>query len=76
LFTRASAVDAGITRMQQQQGRSGYGMRGDIVQRHESMKLNLQRAQEAVAQRNVARAERYRNLLTADVEALEKFLGR
>jgi len=40
------------------------------------MKVNLAKAQDAIEHNDAARAKRYINMTTADVEALEKFLGR
>ena len=76
LSARAGAVDNSLNRLQQGQARQGVGLRGDIVARLESLKLNLSRAEEAMAQRNAVRAQRYKGLAEADVEALERFLGR
>lgn len=76
LSIRAGSVNRGLDSLQQQQARQGLGLRGDMVARQQSMNLNLSRAQEAVAQRNAARAQRYKGLAESDVEALERFLGR
>jgi serine/threonine protein kinase len=76
LSARAGAVDNSLTRLQQEQARQGLGLRGDITARLESLRINLSRAEEAVAQRNTVRAQRYKGLAETDVEALEKFLGR
>jgi hypothetical protein len=40
------------------------------------MNTNMTRADEAVTQKNASRALRFKALLEADVEALERFLGR
>jgi hypothetical protein len=40
------------------------------------MKLNLQKAQDAIEHNDAARAKRYADMTAADVEALERFLGR
>jgi hypothetical protein len=40
------------------------------------MNTNLNRASEAVSRRDGARAQRLKTQAEADVEALEKFLGR
>lgn len=76
LINRASAVDQSIAVLQQQQARQGLNLRSDILSRVQSMKTNLSRAQQALSQRDVERARRFRALADADVEALEKFLGR
>jgi serine/threonine-protein kinase len=76
LINRAAAVEQSLNVMQQQQARQGLSMRGDIVARQNSMKSNLTRAQQAVGQRDAARARRFIELAEGDVSALEKFLGR
>jgi len=76
LSARAGAVNSGLDRLRDEQARSGYGLRGDIAGRQESMKLNLSKAQDAISRGDGPRAKRYSDLATADIDALEKFLGR
>jgi hypothetical protein len=76
LTSRAEAINSSLDRMQQQQARQGLALRGDMASRQSSMRLNLSKAQEAVNARDVARAQRYRDAVEADIEALERFLGR
>ena len=76
LTARAGSVNSGLDGLRAQQARDGYGLRGDIAQRQESMKLNVQKAQDAITRGDGVRAKRYSDLANADVEALEKFLGR
>ena len=40
------------------------------------MKINLSKAQDAIERGDATRAKRYKDLTEADVDALEKFLGR
>jgi len=40
------------------------------------MNLNISRAHDALGKGDAARAQRYRDAAEADIEALEKFLGR
>ena len=47
-----------------------------MAARQQTMNTNITRAAEAVAQKNAARAQRFKALAEADVEALERFLGR
>lgn len=75
LSSRASAVDASLDRLQQQQNASGYGLRGDIVAKRASMKANLSKAETAVQQKDLEKAKKYLGLAQSDVEALERFLG-
>ena len=76
LTVRVDAVNNGLDHLQRDQARQGFGLRGDMVARQSSMNLNLSRAQQAVSARDAARAQRYRDAAEADLEALEKFLGR
>ena len=76
LTGRAAAVNGSLDNLQRQQQADGYGLRGDIVSKQASMKLNLEKAQNAVEHNDAARAKRYADMTMADVEALERFLGR
>ena len=76
LAARAAAVNRSLDNLQREQERLGLGLRGDIVARQQSMNTNLNRASEAVARRDPTRAQRLKAQAEADVEALEKFLGR
>jgi hypothetical protein len=75
LSNRAAAVNSGLDRLQQQQTASGYGLRGDIVERQASMKANLFKAEEAMQRKDATRTKKYVDLTDKDLEALEKFLG-
>ena len=76
LATRAASVNASLQTLQRQQAASGIGLRGDMVAHQSSMNLNLSKAQEAIAHNDAERAKRFADKVTADLEALEKFLGR
>ena len=76
LSARAGAINSTLDRMQAEQARAGYGLRGDMAQRQSSMKINLSKAQDAIERGDATRAKRYKDLTEADVDALEKFLGR
>jgi predicted nucleic acid-binding Zn-ribbon protein len=75
LSNRATAVNSGLDRLQQQQAAGGYGLRGDIVERQASLKSNLYKAEEALQHRDAARAKKYADLAEADAGVLERFLG-
>jgi hypothetical protein len=76
LTGRAASVNSSIETLQRQQAAQGFGLRGDISSRLASMKVNLAKAQDAIGHNDVERAKRYAGMADADVEALEKFLGR
>ena len=69
-------MNSSLETLQRQQQAEGYGLRGDIASKWTSMKINLSKAQSAIGQNDAARAKRYADLAGADVEALERFLGR
>jgi hypothetical protein len=75
LSNRAAAVNSGLDHLQQQQAASGYGLRGDMVERQASMKSNLYKAEEALQHHDVARAKKYADMAGKDLEVLERFLG-
>ncbi|MCU1310985.1 MAG: serine/threonine protein kinase [Candidatus Angelobacter sp.] len=76
LTGRAAAVNSGLENLQRQQAASGFGLRGDMASKQASMNLNLSKAGNAIQHNDVARAKKYAEMTSADVEALEKFLGR
>jgi serine/threonine protein kinase len=76
LAARVASVNASVDRLKQEQAASGFGMRGDMAERQESMKINLSRAQDAAEHGDTAKAKKYYDRTTADLEALESFLGR
>ena len=75
ISTRAAAINSSLDRLQQQQAASGYGLRGDMAAKQASLKSNLAKAEEALQNRDPARAKKYADLASADAEALERFLG-
>ncbi len=75
ISTRAAAVNSSLDRLQQQQAASGYGLRGDMAAKQASLKSNLAKAEEALQNRDTARAKKYADLADADAEVLERFLG-
>ena len=76
LEARAAAVNGSLDRMQQEQARLGVGLRSDMAARQQAMNTNLKRAEEALAVRDPARAQRARDAAERDIEALEAFLGK
>jgi eukaryotic-like serine/threonine-protein kinase len=76
LTGRAASVNSSVEGIQRQQEAMGVGLRGDVALHLASMKVNLAKAQDAIGRSDLERAKRYAGLADADVEALEKFLGR
>ena len=75
LSNRAAAVNSSLDRLQQQQSAAGYGLRGDMAARQASLKTNLAKAEDALQNRDMARAKKYADMAGADADILEKFLG-
>jgi hypothetical protein len=75
MSNRAAAINSSLDRLQQQQSAAGFGLRGDMVAKQASMKGNLSKAEDAIQQRDAARAKKYLDLTERDVDALERFLG-
>jgi eukaryotic-like serine/threonine-protein kinase len=75
LSNRAAAVNNSLDRLQQQQSAAGFGLRGDMVSRQSSMKVNLSKAEDAIQQKDAVRAKKFADLTEREVEALERFLG-
>jgi hypothetical protein len=76
LTGRAASVNSSLENLQRQQAAMGVGLRGDVSSHWGNLKLNLAKAQDAIGRSDLERAKRYAALADADVEALEKFLGR
>ena len=76
LVVRAASLNDSLDRLQESQARQGFSLRRDIAERQRSMNLNLSRAEEAIGRRDAPRASQYVSRALADLEALEKFLGR
>jgi serine/threonine-protein kinase len=76
LAARAVAINTSLDNLRREQARQGFGLRGDITARQQSMNTNLARAEEAARQRNATRAQRLKAQAESDAEALERFLGR
>jgi serine/threonine-protein kinase len=76
LVIRAASVNDSLDRLQEGQARQGFGLRSDMAARQRSMNLNVSRAEEAIGQRDASKASAYLSRALADLEALEKFLGR
>lgn len=76
LSGRAVAVNDSLDNLRRQQSAQGLGLRGDIASAQERMKIHLGKAQAAVQNRDVENAKKYATQAEAELEQLEKFLGR
>ena len=76
LDSRAAAVEGSLDTLERQMQQSGLGLRGDMVAARNSMRVNLQRAKQAIDSQDTEGARHYLDLAHRDVEKLEGFLGR
>jgi hypothetical protein len=76
LGAREAALNSSLDNLVQQQSQQGLGLRGDMVEARASMKTYLDRAQAAVQAQDVEKSRKYLKLAEAQIEKLEKFLGR
>jgi eukaryotic-like serine/threonine-protein kinase len=76
LTSRAAAASQSLDNLRRAQSSQGFGLRGDITAAEELMKTNLSRGQSALEQKDGAKAKTYLDLAEAQVEKIEKFLGR
>jgi serine/threonine protein kinase len=73
---RAAAINDSLDNLRRQQSAQGLGLRGDIASAQERMKIHVGKAQAAVDNRDVEGAKKYAAQAEAELELLEKFLGR
>jgi len=76
LSGRASSVVASLDTLQRQQAAQGLGLRGDIVASKQRMQTYLSKAEAAIQAKDADSARKYLDLAAAEVEKIEKFLGR
>jgi predicted Ser/Thr protein kinase len=76
LDSRAAAVEASLDTLERQMQQSGLGLRGDMVAARNSMRVNLQKAKQALDNTDPESARHYLELASKNIEKLEAFLGR
>jgi len=76
LSARATAASRSMQRMEEQQAKIGGGMRTDMAAARESMDYYLTEAQNSLAAQDLDSAKRKMNQAEANLEKLERFLGR
>jgi eukaryotic-like serine/threonine-protein kinase len=76
LSTRARAAKDSVENIRRQQNAQGLNLRGDIAAAEDRMGMDIDKAQAALQNQNAKDARRYMEKAEADVETLEKFLGR
>ncbi|MGH9703598.1 MAG: serine/threonine protein kinase [Candidatus Acidiferrales bacterium] len=76
LQSRIDAANNTLEGIEQEQSRSGLRMRSDITAARSAMLNGLKKAQDAVADHDAEKAQRYSKLAEANLEIIERFLGR
>jgi hypothetical protein len=74
--SRSTAVSQSLDNLQRQQAASGYGLRGDIVSARQRMMTDLSKAQAAMQKQDNKGAKKYLDMAEAELQTLEKFLGK
>jgi eukaryotic-like serine/threonine-protein kinase len=73
--SRVAATTRSLDTMRRQFQSQGLGLRGDIVSAQELMNANLERAHQALQNRDAKNARRYLTIAQAQEDKIEKFLG-
>jgi serine/threonine-protein kinase len=76
LSSRMAAVNDSLDTLRRQQSAQGLGLRGDIAATQERLKIHVGRAQAALQDQDIKNAKRYADQAEAELEQLERFLGR
>ena len=76
LSSRARAVKDSVENLRRQQNAQGLNLRGDMAAAEDRMGSDLDKAQAALQNQNAKDARRYMEKAEADLETLEKFMGR
>ena len=74
--SRIVAADTGLETLRRQQRASGFDLRQDISIKQDAMKLNFNKAKQALQAKDLTRAKRFTDLAESNLGAVEKFLGR
>jgi hypothetical protein len=73
--SRAVAASDSLDSMRRQLSSQGMNLRGDISSSEEMMKVNLDKARQALQNQDTKSARRYLTMAQAQMEKIEKFLG-
>ena len=76
LSSRARAAKDSVENLRRQQNAQGLNLRGDMAAAEDRMGSDLDKAQAALQNQNAKDARRYMEKAEADLETLEKFMGR
>jgi hypothetical protein len=73
--SRSTAVSSSLDNMRHSLSAQGLNLRGDIASAEELMKINLDKAQQAMQNHDPKNAKKYLGLAQGNLEKIEKFLG-
>ena len=73
--SRSNAVSSSLDNMRRSMSAQGLNLRGDIASAEELMKINLDKAQQAIQNHDAKSAKKYLGLAQGNLEKIEKFLG-
>ena len=73
--SRSNAVSGSLDNMRRSLTAQGLNLRGDIASAEELMKINLDKAQQAMQNHDAKGARKYLNLAQGNLQKIEKFLG-
>ena len=73
--SRAAAANETLDNMRSNLSSQGLGLRADIASSQELMKVNLEKARQALQNNDAKSARRYLNVAQSQMEKIEKFLG-
>jgi len=76
LDTRAASIRSSLKRMEQEQARSGLGLRGDMVTSQQRMDAYLNEAEVTMKAGDPVKVKKNLDSAEREIEKLEKFLGR
>ena len=73
--SRSNAVSDSLDHMRRSLSSQGLNLRGDIASSQELMKINLDKAQQALQNHDAKSARKYLTVAQSQLEKIEKFLG-
>ncbi len=76
LASRAGAISSTLQNLQNEQKRSGLGLRGDISASWKRMEYYMDQAEAAISAKDPAQAKEHMESAEREIQTLEKFLGR
>ena len=76
LASRAGAASSSLQRLQQEQQRSGFGLRGDITASWKRMEHYMDQVEAALAAKDPDAVKEHMENAEREIATLEKFLGR